>query len=169
MDICVNGVPIHISPIERSGATSLYYVDDTLTYFVKQIRAYKEYNLIEREVFFLKKLEKYNCFPTYISHTETYIVMSYIGKPITCENKPTDLEKQLDTILSILETEGIRHCDIKKDELVVDSDGRVHLVDFGWAQYNGTWGFLQGLPITKPAFLDISDRNMIDIIIASLV
>ena len=60
------------------------------------------------------------------------ITTEYVGKKVNKCNLPSDWEAQRDNIISVLEKNNCRHNDIKPDEIIV-YDGKIKLVDFGWA------------------------------------
>jgi predicted Ser/Thr protein kinase len=121
---------------KKLGQTSDYYIDASNRYFMKIPKNFLEYDCLKREVFMLKKLAKYSHFPKLVAHDDTFIITHFIGEKLNSMNKPVNYEYQKNEILKILETEKIRHCDIKAEELLV-KDGILYLVDFGWAMLDG--------------------------------
>jgi len=58
--------------------------------------------------------------------------MTYIGEMITKETIPEDWKEQRDYILKELAKCKCKHNDIKPQEITIQ-DGKLHLIDFGWA------------------------------------
>ena len=94
----------------------------------------KQYNLINREVFWLEKLESFDRTPKLISHDmeRHMIVMEYMGERLTKQNIPNDYETQVTYILDGLKQFECSHNDIKPTELLV-LDGKINIIDFGWS------------------------------------
>jgi RIO-like serine/threonine protein kinase len=98
-------------------------------------RLLKQYpNLINREVFWLEKLESFDRTPKLISHDmeRHLVVMEYMGERLTKQNIPTDYETQVTYILDGLKQFECSHNDIKPTELLV-LDGKINIIDFGWS------------------------------------
>jgi len=170
MNLIVNNELVAFHKQNLQGATSYYYFDDQKRYFLKYIKGYKEWHIIEREVFFLKLLEKYpNHFPKYVTHTNDYIITTYSGEPLNKKNKPANIQVQIDEILKVLSAEQIRHNDIKSGELLIDKLGNLVLVDFGWAMIKESLSFLDITVETKrPFYKEKSDSQMIQDVLSSL-
>ena|GEM_PF-3585338 len=60
------------------------------------------------------------------------IAMDYVGEPVSRETLPPDWQLQADHILAVLKQYGCCHNDIKPEDILV-RDGRLFLIDFGWA------------------------------------
>ena len=88
-------------------------------------------SLFFNEIFWLKKLKKYNCVPKIINidFKNLIISISYEGKQIEKSNKPTDWKNQLKKILIILKKNNCFHSDIKPDNLLVKNK-KLTLIDF---------------------------------------
>jgi RIO-like serine/threonine protein kinase len=91
-------------------------------------------NIINREVFWLEKLESFDRTPKLISHDMgiELVVMEYVGEPLTKQNIPNDYETQVTYILDGLKQFECSHNDIKPTELLV-LDGKINIIDFGWS------------------------------------
>ena len=78
-------------------------------------------SLFLNEIYWLKKLKKYNCVPKIykIDDKNLTISISYAGEKINNKNKPIDWKKQLKKILIILKKNNCLHSDIKPDNLLV--------------------------------------------------
>ena len=98
----------------------------------KIIARYREFGIYERELRWLKRLHGCGVTPEVIAHAPNVIVMSYVGEPVRRYNLPADWPQQANAIVRRLREIGCSHNDIKCDNLTV-LDGRLHLVDFGWA------------------------------------
>lgn len=109
----------------------------------KKIKNYKNYNVYEREIYFLKYLNEkgFNWCPQLIDTNDfnQTITMTWVGERINKTNAPIDWEEQLQSILNDLGKQNIKHNDIKGDEVLV-LNGNIMLIDFGWASINGDWG-----------------------------
>lgn len=87
-----------------------------------------------RELKWLKKFKDANHFPTLInSNKDTLaITMSFCGEPLNKQNCPSNVHKQAEEILQELYFYKCCHNDIKPTELLV-KNGKLYLIDFGWA------------------------------------
>ena len=74
--------------------------------------------------------------PKLVSSTDNKLCLTYVGEPVRRYNLPPDWRTQAETILSALTSAACRHNDIKCDNLTV-LDGRLYLLDFGWATAEG--------------------------------
>jgi RIO-like serine/threonine protein kinase len=135
-------------------------------------KKYTAWHVIEREAFILQLLQKHpKHFPQYVTHTSDYIVMKWAGQKLTNTNKPENIATQIDNILSILYSEKIRHNDIKDGELLVDPNGNIVLVDFGWAMINESLNFGSTVVNGKrPCFsyYNKTDRELLNIVLSNL-
>lgn len=88
-------------------------------------------SLFLNEIYWLKKLKKYNCVPKIykIDDKNLTISISYAGEKINNKNKPIDWKKQLKKILIILKKNNCLHSDIKPDNLLVKNK-KLTLIDF---------------------------------------
>ncbi len=88
-------------------------------------------SLFLNEIYWLKKLKKYNCVPKIykIDNKKLTISISYAGEKINNKNKPIDWKKQLKKILIILKKNNCLHSDIKSDNLLVKNK-KLTLIDF---------------------------------------
>ena len=102
----------------------------------KKIGRYGEYGIYQRELLWLERLQGSGIAPEVIAHSPNDIVMSYVGEPVRPHNLPADWREQADAILRRLREHGCCHNDIKCDNLTV-LQGRLYLVDFGWATEAG--------------------------------
>jgi len=112
--------------------------------YVKKGLKFHEFRVIPREVCVLKLLQQFEWCPRLVTSNETTIVTKYAGDPITDDNVPLDANAQFVEILNDMASVGVRHNDIifpcnehmHKIEVMV-KDGRLMLLDFGWATVNG--------------------------------
>ena len=58
--------------------------------------------------------------------------MNYVGEPLNINNCPIDVKKQCINILDKLVENNCSHNDIKPEDILV-LNGKLHLVDYGWA------------------------------------
>jgi hypothetical protein len=163
IDHDINGESVRFNRCNAPGVTSYYYTDDNKQYFLKLPRDYINYDILHREIYVLKMLQHFpDCFPTLVAHTRTYIILKYIGPTLCASNAPEDISEQLHRIVAILQSYNLRHCDIKNDELLVNN-GRIFLVDFGWALYKDSWTFDNRFSgRIKPVFANKPDEEMIN-------
>ncbi len=80
----------------------------------------------------LRRLASYPFFPKLIEEGDDWITMEWVGNPVS---SLTQL-KQLGNIIEILSKEKIIHRDICNENLLF-RDGRLFLIDFGWAIIDG--------------------------------
>jgi tRNA A-37 threonylcarbamoyl transferase component Bud32 len=104
---------------------------------------YKEHDLLKREIFILKKLQKYDCFPKIVYYNNILLVTEYIGDFIKKESIPDNILFQINDINNILIKEKIIHSDIKQNEMLI-KDNKLYIVDFGWARYHNIWSCNSG-------------------------
>ncbi len=86
--------------------------------------------LIDREVFWLKKLAHLKFVPRLYAYDEKHIMMSYCGEVVT--EKPKDYYEQLNKIKTLLLQNHCYYNDWKPDNLLIKK-GNLYLIDFGWA------------------------------------
>lgn len=120
---------------KKLGHTSFYFTDSNNKYFMKFPVSYLEHDILNKEIFFLKKLEKYDCFPKLVFYNNFLLVTEYIGENIKKETIPKDILFQINNINNIFKKEKIIHCDIKINEMLIKDD-KLYIIDFGWARYN---------------------------------
>jgi hypothetical protein len=118
--------------------TSVIKIDEKKEYIIKIQNRHLDYDCHKREIHVLKLLEENGCewAPKLVSHDEKKIVMNYCGEQVDQRNIPSDYHEQMGTILTDLENIGVKHNDIKMEEVLV-KNGRLHLCDFGWSSVNG--------------------------------
>ena len=102
----------------------------------KTVGRFSEFGILEREVSWLKRLAKSGIVPKLVSSTDTNLCLTYVGEPVRRHNLPPDWREQAETVLTALAEAACRHNDIKCDNLTV-LDGRLYLLDFGWATVQG--------------------------------
>lgn len=136
------------------GATSYVKYNPTLNAVKKQNVSFQDYNIFDREVYWLRYLNEkgYTWCPKLldIDPENKCMYLEYRGVPINKHNAPVDWKKQLTQILSDLNVEKICHNDIKNTELLV-LDEKLSLVDYGWASMGLDWSCGKKFPqIEKP-------------------
>lgn len=94
----------------------------------------KNINVYENEKKWLEKLKDTDIIarPIHFDDENRIITTEYAGEQLDKDNLPADWEAQRDKILEALAKHNCRHNDIKPTELVIQ-DGKIRLVDFGWA------------------------------------
>ena len=115
-------------------------------------------SLVNRECTALVKLNHQNIpsvFDTFSENGTYYVVMEYIdGSSLKSEMKLgfqqiVFIVDEICSAISYLHSQKINHCDLKPDNILVGSDGHVHLIDFGISNINthetnvsaGSYGF----------------------------
>jgi len=111
---------------------------------VKTLKGFFGYNLIQREKCVLDRLKKFKWAPKLLSNTDSSMTMTYVGEKVNKENIPLDYDIQMNQILTDMESMGVKHNDMiypcsaesyNKHEVMV-LNGRLSIVDFGWATIN---------------------------------
>jgi len=127
------------------GSTCLSFTAPFL--FIKYIKKYQEYQVYEREKYISTLLKKFDWFPNllYSDDVNKILIFENVGVCVTSKNKPKDLEKQFNKILSDLKKLNIQHNDIKNEEILIDKNNKIYLCDFGWASINNSLGCGIGL------------------------
>lgn len=69
--------------------------------------------------------------------SENTFTMTYCGTPMTNVNRPDDYKEQALKIYNDMQSIGMCHRDIKLNKEVLILNGKVHIVDFGWATIKG--------------------------------
>ncbi len=118
-------------------STSDVTVDRKTGIVTKTIRSeFMEYGLVEREAYWLRKLHaESDRFPEVLRFKGGMIQTTYMGDRIEggiVANVPSDWRVQMRALLDAMIYVGVRHNDIKPHDILV-MDGRMSLVDFGWA------------------------------------
>ena len=98
----------------------------------KRIGLFAQHDIWAREVHWLRRLQGSGIVPDLRDYSPNFIRMSYVGEPVRQYNLPKNWPEQAERILRLLRDCSCSHNDIKCDNLTV-LDGRLHLVDFGWA------------------------------------
>ena len=167
--INIEGSPVIFYRKNIKGNTSLYFTDFNNKYFMKIPYMYTDYDLLRREIFILKKLEQYNCFPKLLFYNNILLVTEYVGDIIIKETIPDNILFQINDISNILLKEKIIHSDIKQNEMLI-KDNKLYIIDFGWARYNNKWSCDYSFSNkVKPNLNNTTDiQSMINIIIKLL-
>jgi hypothetical protein len=85
--------------------------------------------LVQREIYWLKKLEPYNISPKFVAREGNTVIMTYCGEPLTSLD---GLYYQLLNIIKILLENYCFYNDFKLDNFTL-KDGKLYIIDFGWA------------------------------------
>ena len=126
-----------------------------------------EFTLLERELHVLDLLSEFDWCPKVLSVNEKdrLFFMTMMGSPISKSNIPSDAEDQLQGILDDLKSKNIRHNDIKKEEILVDKNGKMALCDFGWASLGDDFSFgLENISSREKPNKIFDDANSFDIL-----
>ena len=102
----------------------------------KKLARFIEHGIEAREIRWLTAMAPTGVVPRLTGHIPGLLRMEYVGEPIRRYNLPADWRDQAERILAALASVGCCHNDIKCDNLMV-RDGKLTLVDFGWATARG--------------------------------
>jgi len=106
-----------------------------IEYIVKKTlwcKTYGKFNyvdLMNNEIYWLKRLEHFSWTPKIIKVYDDTIEMTYVGEKVSKDNLPSDWREQTEQILKDLASIPCCHNDIKPEEIMI-KDGKIHLVDF---------------------------------------
>lgn len=122
-------IPSNVLKNDVSGKTILSVSKRVSTHWDKN-----NINVYENEKKWLEKLKDTDIIPRplHFDDKNRIITTEYVGELLNKDNLPADWEEQRDKILKTLVEYNCRHNDIKPTELVIQ-DGKIRLVDFGWA------------------------------------
>ncbi len=147
----VNGRPLQFQYVQPcnlldEGASKIYFCPEQ-NLIMKKCKCYLEYGVFDREIFWLKELESLDFVPRleHVDSEEKIIITSYMGKRINRANVPEDWRKQLENIITILKNHKVKNADLKETEILVNN-GKLGIVDFGWASLDGDYSCGIGLP-----------------------
>jgi thiamine kinase-like enzyme len=106
--------------------------------FIKYVETWNEFDVYKREKHISTILDKFDWYPKllYSDDKNEFLIFNNVGVALVKENKPKDLEKQFEKILSDMASVNVKHNDIKPGELLVDANKKIYLCDFGWASVN---------------------------------
>ena len=87
-------------------------------------------------------LKKFKWYPEllYTCDTNNMLCFKNVGKPLRNKYKPHDLKEQFNQILNDLESVNVQNNDIKNSELLMDSNKKIYLCNFGWGSINNDLG-----------------------------
>lgn len=141
--------------LDKQGLTSITTRSDCGRYVSKIVTKYLEYDVYQRELRALKMLNKHNISwaPRLVNMcvSANTLTMEFAGEPLVPSMVLGDpvlrnyLTQQFEQILSDMKRLHLEHCDISQGELLLRSDGKLMLCDFGWAKLNGSHSFGCGL------------------------
>ena len=122
--------------IGKSKTSTIVKKGDTIVKTVK--RFFPGFDVFENEIMWLKKMAEFDRVPTIIDYDTSNRSMTtvYLGDILTKKTIPADWESQVEYILKKLKKYGCSHNDIKPRDIVV-MEGKLSLVDFGWATIIG--------------------------------
>ena len=122
----------------------------------------------QREIDFYRKLQGIPHFPDFEAADEEGIYITHCGEAIPADADLDDVERQLGTILDLLEEAGIRHRDITANNLCW-KDGVLYLVDFGWSIWEHEEDSPQPVPhVMRPWMCSKTDREQAEATMKSL-
>ncbi len=130
--VVFNGESFEVEEVIASGTTSAVYRISG----GRIIKALKENprNIFEREIFWLRKLAGEGISPELLGIDEAHkmLMMEDVGEPVSADTLPRDWTEQLGRILDVMAKFNCRHNDLSHEEVLV-REGRLKIVDFGWA------------------------------------
>ncbi len=105
---------------------------------IKRVERYLEFGIFERGMQFLTLLKQSGFVPQLygIRFNEMTLEMEDCGPDLTVAKPPKDGEAQAVRILRWLQDLGIRHNDIRPENVTV-KDGKLYLIDWQWATRYG--------------------------------
>ena len=134
--------PVSANSIQKSYTSNVRLENGVI---VKTLKGnLKGYNMIQREKCVLDRLKKFKWAPKVLSSTDNIMKMTYMGEKVNKENIPLDYADQMNQILTDMESVDVQHNDMiypcavksfRKHEVMV-LNGRLSIVDFGWATIN---------------------------------
>ena len=143
-----------IKKISETQTNIIYKVTDTTTDEVLVLKLLKSHepdlvSQFKKEYFILQTLSHPNIVKVYDFKSlkkegkdKFYFTMEYVdGVPFNQyfinKNRPKFLSLFLDalTVLDFIHRKGYLHCDLKPNHLLINKEGKIKLVDFGFAQF----------------------------------
>jgi len=97
-----------------------------------------DHDVYEREKYIASILAQFDWFPPllYSDDKQKILIYKNVGTVLTQTNSPSNLKQQFNTILNDLKSVNIQHNDIKIGELLINSNQKIFLCDFGWGSVN---------------------------------
>ena len=140
-------VMLHASLRTNLGTTSVRWMNDR---YVLKIGVTKHRLLAARDACVLRLMSGGSSAPRMLCDNalaEGALLTEHAGRPLTIHNIPRDYRKQAEAILEDMSSRGIAHHDLFKAdassafkvEFLVDSVGKMRVVDFGTASVNGSF------------------------------
>lgn len=118
------------------GSTASIKIENNIV--VKHVNdpRYTMYNVFERELFWLRRLEHIDFIPQLIDYNinNKSLTIKYAGVQLNTLNKPKDLHQQFSNILTVLREYNCSHNDMNMLNLLVKNN-IVYLIDFGWSTF----------------------------------
>lgn len=151
----------------KHGTTSRYLIDDNKKYFMKIPKDYKEYNILEREIYILSLLNKrkFEWCPLLLYSSGNKMITNYCGETVDADNLPDNYEIQVLKILDDLKKLNIKHNDIwfmgKTPELLV-KNGKIYLIDFGWVSINDDFSCGINISNKKKPYVIANDYDVLE-------
>lgn len=88
------------------------------------------YEYATRELFIMNLLNRMPTDVRTINGNTVVITMGYLGRPIEYTSNPNDIICRTLYQLAILHDNHIIHCDLKPDNILIDTNGNVSIIDF---------------------------------------
>ena len=119
----------------KNGSTARCWISYSTGRVVKQVHGFLEHGVVDREVFWLKKLNGSGLAPELIAVADSTIIMTYVGEPLSSSNVPKDADAQIRTINSRFLELGLEHNDWRQNAMVLGQ--KITMIDFQWASLRG--------------------------------
>lgn len=141
MDLTLENLEPPVKPEVRFQKAATAHITYKSGRVVKRIKKFHKYNIIEREICVLERLQQFSWSPKLLGSTEESITLSFVGNPVTPQSLPDDYITQIRRILSDMKSVGVAHNDLlypctpeyfRKHEVMVLGD-RLSVVDFTWS------------------------------------
>jgi len=145
------------------GYTSLVYIDKDKNMAIKFVYAYQIYDVYRREVYWIKRLQKYSWCPRLLFTDDDNFTlgMDYTGDKIRPSNLPSDWKLQIQQILRDLQNEGASHNDMYINNFLT-KDGKIYLIDFGWMSLGNDYTCQQGFNKSPKPSIKLIDSEVIN-------
>jgi predicted Ser/Thr protein kinase len=92
-------------------------------------KSFKDSKKLEKEIYCLEKLKKYNCFPKIIKKEKDSVTLEHCGEVFHNYTYIPDWKAQIKKIIAILEKENIFQNDMIRENFVQKNE-KIYLIDF---------------------------------------
>jgi predicted Ser/Thr protein kinase len=109
----------------------------------KQMTVEKQKERIHNEIKIQKLASELRIAPKILSYTDDYIIMEYINGSTLDKylngdkgHKYETIKKKLQGTIDKMHKYGIKHNDLIGPNIMIDTNGKIYIIDFGMATYN---------------------------------